>query len=227
MGLATLQLGVRDLGLLPYAKALALQQQVHQEVLARRKAATVLFCEHDPVITVTARRGAERHICADSVRLARLGIDLQPTDRGGDVTYHGPGQIVAYPILRLAEWGLNVSRYMRLLEQVVMQTLGVFEISGQRVAGETGVWVGDGGAGCPAEAGAKICAMGIRVRKNVTMHGLALNVRTRLEHFQTIIPCGLPGCRVTSMSRLLGDRCPSMQQVKDELLGQMRSLLVP
>jgi len=212
---------VEDLGRLPYEDAYGVQLRVHQQVLDGDKPQTVLLVEHDPVVTVSRRHSASGHLLADPQRLAELGIDVQPTDRGGDITYHGPGQLVAYPILRLGLLGLNVGRYMRLLEDVVIDTVGAFGVCAQREPKRTGVWVDEGASAKPA----KLCAMGVRVRKGVTMHGLALNVTTNLSHFQTIVPCGLAGCSVTSLEQLLGSRVPEMEQVKAGLIDAMRRRL--
>ncbi len=219
-------LQIRDLGRLGYVAALDIQRRLNQQLVDGQGRPTLLLVEHDPVITVTPRQGVADHLLADRERLGELGIDVQPTDRGGDITYHGPGQLVAYPILRLAPLGLNLGRYMRLLEQVVIETVAGFGVEGLREAGATGVWVR-----CPserahfaAEAGradaavsAKLCAMGVRIRKNTTLHGLALNVAPDLSHFDTIVPCGLAGRPVTSLHRLLGERCPTMDQAKARL----------
>jgi lipoyl(octanoyl) transferase len=205
---------VEDLGRLGYVAALRRQREVLQGVLEGTGPATLLLVEHDPVITVSQRRSAPGHLLASAEELAELGIDVQPTDRGGDVTYHGPGQLVAYPILRLEPLGLNIGRYMRLLEQVVIDTVSAFGVRGLRREGFAGVWAGSREGG-PA---AKLCAMGVRVRRNVTMHGLALNVCPNLKHFGTIVPCGMADCRATSLRELLGDDTPSMQAVKDRLV---------
>jgi len=204
-------LAVHDLERLSYLDALVIQQQTHQQVLDGGRP-TLLLVEHDPVITVSRRRSAPGNLLADAQTLARLGIDVQPTDRGGDVTYHGPGQLVAYPILRLADLGLNVGRYMRLLEEVVIDTLTHWHVPAQRDPRATGVWIGTD----------KICAMGIRVRRNVTLHGLALNVDPDMSHFETIVPCGLCGRGVTSLQTLLGRKCPTMADVKAALTATMQ-----
>jgi lipoyl(octanoyl) transferase len=206
-----------DLGRLAYEPALAEQRRVNQAVIDGHEPPTLLLVEHDPVITVSHRRGAASHILAPPQRLAELGIAVHETDRGGDVTYHGPGQLVAYPILRLHDHGLNLSRYMRLLEAVVIDAVATWGVEAHRDACATGVWVGQ----------AKLCALGVRVRKNVTMHGLALNVRTDLSHFQTIVPCGLTCRAVTSLAQLLGDRCPTMDATKRELTHAFRRALKP
>ncbi len=205
---------VRDLGTIAYAPALALQREVNRAVSEGREPMTLLLLEHEPVITISRRKNAADHLIASGPRLKSLGIDVQETDRGGDITYHGPGQLVAYPILRLNDLGLNLGRYMRLLEQVVIDTVATFGVVGRREDGATGVWVD-----APLQP-AKLCAMGVRVRKNTTLHGLALNVTTDLSHFQTIVPCGLEGRAVTSLEQLLGDACPSMAAVKAALAAR-------
>jgi len=202
---------------LPYALALDLQRAVQERVIAGDDGPTVLLVEHDPVITQTAKKSAQANLIASPELLASHGITLHETDRGGDITYHGPGQLVAYPILKLADFDLNLSRYMRLLEQSVIDTAGHWQIEADREQGATGVWVTiDGGTET-----AKLCALGVRIRKNTTMHGLALNVTTDLNHFKHIIPCGLVGRPVTSMAKLLGDACPSMEEVKKVLIAAL------
>ena len=208
----TQELRVRDLGRCGYAAALQIQRETHDQVLRGSVPPTLLFVEHDPVITVSQRKTAPAHLRARPEALRRLGIQVYPTDRGGDITYHGPGQLVAYPIVRLADLGLNVGRYMRTLEQAVIDSAASFGVQAGRVPGCTGVWV----------AGSrKLCALGIRVRKNVSMHGLALNVTTDLSHFDTIVPCGLEGREVTSLQALLGAATPPMTAVKRELARQL------
>ena len=243
-------LEVVDLGTMAYAAALAEQHAAHAAVLAGGPP-RVLLVEHTPVITVSQRRAAASHLVADAATLARLGIEVQPTDRGGDITYHGPGQLVAYPILKLNAFGLSLGGYMRLLEQAIIDTAVAWGVEGQRAEGMTGVWVEGGGSrvaglgscASTAPAGsarpstpdprppalarpiAKLAALGVRVRRNVTLHGLALNVTTDLSHFATIVPCGLVGRPVTSLAQLLGDRCPSMAAVKAELVRQLQRQL--
>ena len=211
---------ILDLGRLAYPLAFEQQRELNRAVSLGEAPSTLLLVEHEPVITLSHRRDIRDHLLATPAELERLGIDVQETDRGGDITYHGPGQLVAYPILRLGDYGLNLGRYMRVLEQSVIATIGRFGVDGQTEAGATGVWVAtDQNAAEPTTA--KICAMGVRIRKNTTMHGLALNVSTDLAHFQTIDPCGLGGRPVTSLQQRLGAGCPSMDQVKQELQRQL------
>jgi lipoyl(octanoyl) transferase len=205
-----------DLGRMGYKPAWDFQKEHHAQLLADAALPPVLiFVEHDPVITLSQRKSSPSHLLTSRDDLTRRGIDIQPTDRGGDITYHGPGQLVAYPILRLASYQLNVGRYMRLLEDVVIDTLAVFNIQGEREEGHTGVWV----QAVNEHAPAKICAMGVRVSRNITLHGLALNVTTRLAHFDAIVPCGLTDRAVTSMAKIMGKGVPSMDQVKEAMAG--------
>jgi lipoyl(octanoyl) transferase len=208
---------VRNLGRMAYGPALEIQRRTHAEVVAARDrggpSLVLLLVEHDPpVITVSRRPGALRNLIATGDQLRRERIDVAETDRGGDITYHGPGQLVAYPIFDLNVLGLRLHGYMRFLEQIVIDTLAMFGIMGFRDESATGVWVrpSGGAAGAPA---AKICAMGVRVSRWVSMHGFALNVATNLEHFNCIVPCGLAGRTVTSMKRELGEACPEMDRV--------------
>jgi lipoyl(octanoyl) transferase len=213
---------VRDLGRLAYGPALDEQRRVNQAVIDDQAPPTVLLVEHEPVITVSQRKNATQHLIAPQGRLQQLGIDVHETDRGGDITYHGPGQLVAYPIFKLNPLGLNLSRYMRWLEQVVIETLAHWRLEGGTEAGATGVWVASSNEhDANEQPSAKICAMGVRIRKNTTMHGLALNVDPNLEHFNTIVPCGLAGRAVTSMRQMLGEQTPDMATVKHRLIAAM------
>jgi len=249
---ATVELRVRDLGRMAYAPALALQRELHAEVVASRadgddvpRRMIVLLVEHDPpVITVSRRTSARQNLVATSEMLARAGVEVAETDRGGDITYHGLGQLVVYPILDLNHFGLRLHEYMRLLEQVVIDVLGRFGVEGRRDPSATGVWVGGKRANAQThkrtnemrERGdvgaedvgppAKICAMGVRVSRWVTMHGLALNVATNLDHFNLIVPCGLIGRGVTSMQRELGGDAPSMNEVKREITEALAAALI-
>jgi lipoate-protein ligase B len=219
-----------DLGRMAYADALAQQRAYHERVLAGEADQALMLVEHEPVITVSQRRDASRHLLADTARLTQLGIAVEPTDRGGDVTYHGPGQLVAYPIIRLADLHFNVGRYIRFLEAIIIDTGAAFGITARRVDKCTGVWVRMNGQpgqssseACATNEGmAKLAAIGVRVRRNVSLHGLAINVTTNLDHFATIVPCGLANRRVTSLKQLLRRDCPTMAQVKATLTHQMQ-----
>ena len=212
-------LQVQDLGRMDYAAALERQRVVHADLVAAREARPpmqLLLVEHDPpVITVSRRPGAERHVIVSDARLAELGVQKVETDRGGDVTWHGPGQLVAYPILDLHRLDLRIHGYMRFLEQAVIDTLAALGVQGMRDEAATGVWVGEG---VPQR---KICAMGVRISRWATLHGLALNVCPDLGQFELIVPCGLVGRPVTSLQRELGSRAPSMEQVKNRLADRL------
>lgn len=224
-------LRVTDLGRLPYRPAYDEQLHAWARVMAEREQAggpdrllgEVLLVEHDPpVITISQRPGAAKHLVASGATLARTGVTVEQTDRGGDITYHGPGQLVVYLILDLNAMHLRLHDYMRLLERVVIDTLADWGVRAQRDAGATGVWV-PGDAGAPS---AKVCAMGIRVKQWISLHGLALNVTTDLAHFDLIVPCGLAGRPVTSLARLLGERCPPMPGVKHALAAHLSDALL-
>jgi lipoyl(octanoyl) transferase len=181
---------VVNLGRVDYGRALAIQA----ELVARRKQGAtpdhLLLLEHPHVITL-GRNGQMKNLLADQEVLERAGIQFHPTDRGGDITYHGPGQLVGYPILDLREWKRDVMAYVRAVEQVLIDTLADFGIAAGRIAGCTGVWVDR----------AKIAAIGVHISRWVTSHGFALNVNTDMSYFQYIVPCGLTK-PVTSMAQL-------------------------
>lgn len=204
---------------MPYQEAYDLQVAWVERIVAARDTAApvlghLLLVEHPPVITVSNRPGAAAHVLASEDRLAREGVSLARTDRGGDVTYHGPGQLVAYPIIDLNAAGLRLHEYMRLLEDAVMSACAAFGLATRRDPGATGVWT-------DAEPSRKVCAMGVRVRRWVSMHGLALNVSPNLRHFGLIVPCGLADRGVTSLREALGSRCPSMGEAKAAVVGAL------
>ncbi|HXW55323.1 MAG TPA: lipoyl(octanoyl) transferase LipB [Candidatus Cybelea sp.] len=201
--------GLADLGLLSYAAAWALQQQL----VASRKAGTtpdlLLFCQHPHVITL-GRNGKREHLRAGSRLLGQLNVEFMPTDRGGDITYHGPGQIVGYPILDLAEHRRDVRWYVEQLEEVMIRTSADWGVRARRVEGRHGIWV---------ETGAseeKLAAVGVHLSRWVTSHGFAYNVSTDLRYFDLIIPCGIEDRRATSLERVLG-RSATRAEVQDRL----------
>jgi lipoyl(octanoyl) transferase len=186
-------LEVRDLGRMRYGDALAIQQDLVEQRKQGLISDQLVFVEHPHVIT-QGRNGSDKNLLASDDTLASAGIEYFPTNRGGDITYHGPGQIVGYPILDLREWKRDVVAYVRAIEQVIIDVLADFSIAGQRVPGCTGVWV----------EGKKVAAIGIHVSRWVTSHGFALNHSTDLRYFQYIVPCGLTK-PVTSMQELGSD----------------------
>lgn len=196
---------VRRLGRMGYDAALNLQRKLVAERQAGASADTLLLLEHPPVITL-GRTGRSAHLLGSQTDLERRGVTFVETDRGGDITFHGPGQIVGYAIVDLASRGRDLHRYLRDLEAVLIRALAEFEIRAGRAPGLTGVWVGD----------AKVAAIGIRVSRWVTHHGFALNVATDLSYFDLIVPCGIADKRVTSMESLL-DRAVDRAAVEDAL----------
>ncbi len=198
-----------DLGHLDYRQSWQQQEATHAEVAAGGEEA-ILHVEHPPVITLGRRAEVGRsHILATPAELRRLHVDVVETDRGGDATYHGPGQLVAYPVVRLVDHRLSVGGYMCLLQKAVIETLARFRLPARLEPKAPGVWCDPPHATEPA----KICAVGVRVKKGVTLHGLALNVDPDMHQFELIDPCGL-GRPVTSMRRMLGERCPSILAVR-------------
>jgi len=183
---------VHRLGPTPYTQGLDVQRRLVAECRESGSIHLVLL-EHPPTYTLGAR-GDRGHLLADEVRLSQLGADVHQTDRGGDITYHGPGQLVGYPILDIKRWRQGPRWYVKSLEQVLIETLAGFGIASERSEGRPGVWVG----------GAKIGAIGVRISRGVTSHGFALNVDPNLDYFSHIVPCGLPDISVTSMNQVLG-----------------------
>lgn len=184
---------VKQLGRLDYGSAWSLQKQLVAERQAGLIGDQLLLVEHPHVITL-GRNGHEENLLAGPEILSRAGISFYRTDRGGDITYHGIGQLVGYPILDLREWKRDVGAYMRAIEQVLIDMLADFGIAGGRIPKLTGVWVGE----------RKIAAIGVHISRWVTSHGFALNVSTDLTYFQYIVPCGLTK-PVTSMAQLRGE----------------------
>jgi lipoyl(octanoyl) transferase len=181
---------IRDLGRVGYAEAFALQRDLVEQRKQGLITDQLVFVEHPHVITL-GRNGNLENLLASAEVLRRAGIEFHPTDRGGDITYHGPGQIVGYPILDLREWKRDVVAYVRAIEQVIIEVLGDFGIEAGRLKGCTGVWVQE----------KKVAAIGVHVSRWVTSHGFALNHATDLRYFQYIVPCGLTK-PVTSMREL-------------------------
>ena len=209
VGEASHALEIRRLGLVPYADALALQRALVEERRAGTVGDLLLLVEHPHVLTLGVRGdGGRGHILVTPDALAARGIDVHETGRGGDVTYHGPGQIVGYPIIDLKPDRCDVHRYVRDLEDVLIRTAAGFGIVAERVEGLTGVWVGRD----------KLAAIGVRIGRWITSHGFALNVTTDLDCFNLIVPCGIADRGVTSLARLL-HRDVDRREVEDRLVA--------
>ena len=198
-------LEVRRLGVVPYAEALALQRALVEERRTGTAPDILLLLEHPPVITLGVKVDDSRaHILATPARLAELGVEVHETGRGGDVTYHGPGQVVGYPIVDLRPARQDVHRYVRDIEEVMIRVCADYGIVAGRIQGLTGTWVGAD----------KIGAIGIRISRWITSHGFAFNVTTNLNHFGLIVPCGLSDRGVTSIERATG-RTVAISQVEE------------
>jgi lipoyl(octanoyl) transferase len=214
-------LEVRRLGIVPYAEALEMQKALVEERRAGRIPNLLLLLQHPPVITLGVRRSSRDHVTATDDQLESRGIEVHDTGRGGDVTYHGPGQVVGYPILDLKPDRCDVHRYVRDVEEVMIRACADYGVTADRIAGLTGVWVG-------AE---KIGAIGIRISKWVTSHGFAFNVSTDLEHFRLIVPCGIADRGVTSLERA-SRRSITITEAEDALVRHFaavfeREVVVP
>jgi lipoyl(octanoyl) transferase len=196
-----------DLGLIGYEAAWELQRRV----VAARKLGSIpdvlLLCEHPHVITL-GRSGKTEHLLAPENLMKQMGVEFHATNRGGDITYHGPGQIVAYPILNLAQIRRDVVWYVRQLEEAMIRATAEYGIAAKRCEGRTGIWVDvvDGAEPDGAQAEEKLGAIGVHISRWVTSHGLAYNVSTDLQYFELIVPCGISDKRATSLERLLGRR---------------------
>lgn len=205
-------LDVRRLGRIDYQAGLDLQKELVEERRAGRIGDTLLLLEHPPVITLGVKtRLGPTNIVASADQLEAEGVAVFETGRGGDVTYHGPGQLVGYPIFDLRPDRQDVHRYVRDLEEVLIRGVKTFGIDGGRVAGLTGVWVG------PPGREDKLAAIGVRISRWITSHGFALNVGTDLSHFDLIVPCGITDRGVTSLERLVGRSVP-MRDVEDAVI---------
>lgn len=202
MPVSSSALTVRALGLVPYREGLRLQDECVRARADGETDDTLLLLEHPPVLTA-GRGTGEGSLKADAETLARAGLEVVPVSRGGDVTWHGPGQLVGYPVCDVAARDHDLHRFLRGLEQGLLDSLQRWGIVAHRTAGRTGVWVGE----------RKLASIGIAVRRWVSYHGFALNVRPDLSHFELIHPCGLQGVRMTSMAELLGPACPSWSEV--------------
>ena len=201
-------LEVRRLGLVPYGEALTLQRDLVEERRAGRVPDLLILLQHPPVITLGVKGdGGRSNVLAAPERLAELGVEVSETGRGGDVTYHGPGQIVGYPILDLKPDRCDVHRYVRDLEEVMIRVCGDYGVDAGRINGLTGTWVGN----------EKIGAIGVRISRWITSHGFAFNVATNLAEFQLIVPCGIADHGVTSLEKATG-RSLSISEVEGRVI---------
>jgi lipoyl(octanoyl) transferase len=214
---------IRRLGTVKYADALELQGELVEARKADRIPDQLLLLEHPPVITLGVRSRDDRsHVLAAPETLDREGIELVETGRGGDVTFHGPGQLVGYPILDLRPDRLDVHRYVRDLEEVLIRVAGAFGVTAARQPGFTGAWVDTSEAG-GAPRWDKLAAIGVRIARWVTSHGFAFNVTTDLDRFSLIVPCGITDKGVTSLRRLLG-RDVAMDEVADAVVTSLATV---
>jgi len=205
------EMQVRRLGLLPYGEALELQAQLVEDRKAGRVPDQLLLLEHPPVITLGVKARKDRsNVLATPESLSAAGVELFETGRGGDVTYHGPGQLVGYPILDLRPDRCDVHRYVRDLEEALILAAATLGVTSGRLEGLTGTWVGT----------EKLAAIGVRISRWVTSHGFALNVSTNLSHFDLIVPCGIADKGVTSLERLTGSHW-AMDRVEDSIIEAM------
>ena len=222
------QVQLIELGRTPYQEALKIQEDLFNQIIAVKRSNRqkdiqeptknyLLWVEHTPVFTL-GKSGKEEHLLLDKERLKEKEIEFYATNRGGDITFHGPGQIVGYPILDLDNFFTDIHKYLRLLEEMVILTLKEYGIEGTRSKGETGVWLD-----VETPYARKICALGVRASRWVTMHGFAFNVNTDLSYFEGIIPCGIQGKGVTSLAKELGIQV-SKAEVKEKLKNYFQKL---
>ena len=222
------QVQLIELGRTPYQEALKIQEDLFNQIIAVKRANRqndiqeptknyLLWVEHTPVFTL-GKSGKEEHLLLDKERLKEKEIEFYATNRGGDITFHGPGQIVGYPILDLDNFFTDIHKYLRLLEEMVILTMKEYGIEGTRSKGETGVWLD-----VETPFARKICALGVRASRWVTMHGFAFNVNTDLSYFEGIIPCGIQGKGVTSLAKELGIQV-SEAEVKEKLKNHFQKL---
>ena len=204
-----MSLNIIDLGRCPYNICLEHQVKTHSKVFNKELDDSIIFVEHDPVYTL-GKNADQSNILANYPK----DVDIHNIDRGGDVTYHGPGQLVGYPIINIKKINMSVGRYVHTLEEILINTLKLFDIVAKRRDKLIGVWVGE----------EKIASIGVRVQKGVTKHGFALNVNTDLSYFDGIIPCGIENCKVTSMEQLLNKNI-KLKLVKDIIIKEFKKYL--
>lgn len=206
-------LEVRHLGVVPYAAATEMQRVLVEDRRAGRVPDLLLLLEHPHVITLGVTVGAARaHLVATQELLRQRGVEVHESGRGGDITYHGPGQLVGYPIVDLRPDRCDVHRYVRDLEEVMIRAAGDFGVRANRIKGLTGAWVGAD----------KLGAIGVRISRWITSHGFAFNVTTNLDYFRLIVPCGISDRGVTSLARLTGK--PTLQQAGDAVVRHFQDV---
>ena len=226
MSPSKIEMQYQDLGLIGYRSAWDYQEQLFRELMDKKLSGEkyfpsyLLFCEHEPVFTL-GKSGSVENLLVNEQMLKRAGFEFYRINRGGDITYHGPGQIVGYPILDLEQFGLGIKTYIEILEESVIRLLEGYGIPSGRLPGATGVWLD---AGDPRKA-RKICAIGVRASRHITMHGFAFNVNTDLNHYQYINPCGFTDKGVTSMEKELGKK-QDMEDVKAKLREILTNRLI-
>lgn len=224
------QTKVIDLGLIGYEESLRFQADLFEKILSIKKAnraldhaqeATpnyIIFCEHPHVFTL-GKSGDEKNLLISIKDLPSIDATYHRINRGGDITYHGPGQIVVYPVIDMENFFTDIHQYMRLLEEGVIQTLGEFGISAGRIPGLTGVWIDYENM----DSARKVCALGVKTSRWVTLHGLAFNINTNLDYFKYIVPCGIDDKAVTSLEYELGSK-QNLNEIKSVLLKKIASL---
>ena len=219
---------VQDLGLIDYKEAWDLQESLLKESVDLKVAKRInnsenlpvnhlLFCEHPHVYTL-GKSGKQEHLLLDDVQLSEVSATYYKINRGGDITYHGPGQLVMYPILDLEQFFTDIHKYLRFLEEAVIMTLKEYGVHADRFEGLTGVWIESN-----TPSARKICAMGVKCSRWITMHGIGFNINSDLSYFSNIVPCGIDDKAVTSLEKELG-RKVSMEEVKHRLLIHMEAV---
>lgn len=213
----------QDLGRIVYAKALDIQTEKFNALLAAKTKGEkvrneLLFCEHDPVLTI-GKSGKDSNLLIPEARLQVLGVSYYHINRGGDITYHGPGQITGYPIFDLETWHIGLKQYIYRLEETIIRFLALYGLKGERLEGATGVWLDPFVAG----KARKICAIGVKSSRFVTMHGFALNINTDLNYFSLINPCGFTDKGVTSLAKELGKE-QDFEEAKRQLVALFREV---
>ncbi len=213
----------QDLGRIVYAKALDIQTEKFNALLAAKAKGEkgrneLLFCEHNPVLTI-GKSGKDSNLLIPEARLQALGVSYYHINRGGDITYHGPGQITGYPIFDLETWHIGLKQYIYRLEETIIRFLALYGLKGERLEGATGVWLDPFVAG----KARKICAIGVKSSRFVTMHGFALNINTDLNYFSLINPCGFTDKGVTSLAKELGKE-QDFEEAKRQLVALFRDV---